>query len=48
LLGLTAVERRRIDLRSVIKVMAVAIRLVKPRDEPSGDRIKTDHEDDWD
>jgi len=28
--------------RSVIKIMAVAIRLIKTRDEPSGDRTKTD------
>jgi hypothetical protein len=32
----------------VIKIMAVAIRLIKTRDEPSGDRTKIDREDDWD
>ena len=38
------VERRQIDLRPV----AFPPGLLKLRDQPSGDRIKTDHEDDWD
>jgi hypothetical protein len=35
LLGLAEVERRQIDLRPAIKVMGVATRLVKTRDEPA-------------
>jgi hypothetical protein len=44
MLGLAEVERRQIDLRPV----AFPPGLLKLRDQPSGDRIKTDHEDDWD
>jgi hypothetical protein len=44
LLGLAEVERRQIDLRPV----ALAPGLLKLHDQPSGDRIKTDHEEDWD